>query len=325
MIFPAQFPMEQSACDLEKRLKLLESKTEEPEPRSKPFEPIKEDLFELAVVYHIANNLAGGLRTERFDNGKMLLKEGDEYYPVEAGDETGQRWSRRLFLVANGSDIAETLQQHQVIPPTARVTYKTISGPSDFMQYLNVVTAKKDLAVILDRDSQRVTRQHLDPNAPCFAQISTEDHLPLDFIADQGAVSLYDEDGCTNVGSRTNAAYKVSRGIEKDGEIHPIEVVLIKATAYNSLGFGLAVRMTADQIETFHFNYDPNAQGQFLDEKQKIVGILRTYQPDNRFRFTLASEDQVHLNSEARLCYSQGDKAGQVVYNQDLIARWDAA
>ena len=275
------------------------------------------DLFEVVIAYHIDKNLRAGLENEVVVDGQMQLMNGKGRKPVVLGEENGQNWYRRLFLVANGKDIAATLQEHEVIPKTARVSYQNVPNAQSLHDYLDIATTK-DGAVILDRESRRVTRQRLNPNAPSLESIVTEDCLPIDFITEDCSIELSGEDG-SNVGCRTDAGYKVSRGLNTDDGYHPIESFLIKGTAYNPLGFGSAARMSAEQIETFHFRYAPQAEGSFLDEEHNIIGVLRNYSPDEAGRYTLVHEEQVHLNQDNRLCYSCGDNSGQLVYQDRTV------
>ncbi len=279
---------------------------------------IDQDLFELAAVFHINHNLRMGLEDEIIEGGQMYLRKGRGLKPVTVGKEIGLDDYGRLLLIVNGSDIAKRLQGIKVVDPERDLRFRDISGINDFVGYLGYA-AFEDGAVIYDRDSGRVTRQILNPHAKGIESIISEEYLPPEIIDEDGELGFVAEDGGSRVGTRTSAAFKVSRGItDKDG-YHPVDAILIKGTVYNSLGFGLAARMSQDQIETFHFRYDPEAEGPFLDEAHKIIGVLRNYFPDATGRYALVHEQQVHLNLDNRLCYSCGEQSGQLVYQNKSL------
>jgi hypothetical protein len=270
-------------------------------------EKVDQELFESAVRYHIGN-LSRGLRSEYVKDGIMYFR-GEDHLDtaVPVGEENSQHWNRGLLFFFNGSDVVSNMKKVGMIPSDTPQNYERMWDICSFLEGTSSLK-KKDGAIIYDRNAKAYTKAKVNENAPAVRKIEggLESILPVNFVAEDCSKSIIDSEG-TNVGCRTQAAFKATRGFDgADGNYHHLYSILIKQTAYNPLGLGTVSYITDDSLDMFSFRHMPGKDMQYIALLYEIAGVHKSYQLSNK-RFRQTGEDIVHVNREGHLAYDNGE------------------
>jgi hypothetical protein len=195
-----------------------------------------------------------------------------------------------------------------MIPDHSTQNYQKVDDITDFFNYVSGLE-REDGAIVYDRRSKAYSLiNKVDENAAAVRKIEVglENLLPGNFITEDRSKPLVN-DGRSNIGCRTQAAFKTTRGFEgDDGQYRHIYAILIKQTAYNPLGLGTLSYITDDSLDMFSFRHIPDKNTEYIAPEQKIAGVHKIYELKNGL-YTQASEDIVHINGEGRLAYNNGD------------------
>jgi hypothetical protein len=269
---------------------------------------VDQELFESAVRFHI-KNLKRGISCENVKDGIMYFRgEDHKEIPVKSGDENGQHWNKGLLFFFNGSDIISCMKDAGMIPEHSIQNYKKVSDITDFFNYVSGLE-REDGAILYDRRSKAYSLVNkVDENAHAVRRIEggLERLLPDNFITEDGSKPLVNN-GKSNIGCRTQAAFKTTRGFDgADGGYRHIYAILIKQTAYNPLGLGTASYITDDTLDMFSFRHMPGKNAEYIVPGHSIAGVHKRYELKNGV-YTQAGEDIVHINREGKLAYNNGE------------------
>jgi len=104
-----------------------------------------------------------------------------------------------------------------------------------------------------------------------------DQQLPDDFLAYDGSVSK------ENVGGRTDTAMlaaKVMNSTPVNNEGSEVRVIIAKETPYANTKYGKVAEFgpQGSLCREFFLFYDPSHTGPFIDENEKLVGVVREYQ-----------------------------------------------
>jgi hypothetical protein len=262
-------------------------------------------LFESAVRFHI-KNLNRGVSCENVKDGVMYFRgEDHKEIPVQAGDENGQHWNEGLLFFFNGTDIVSQMRKVGMIPKGSWQNYKKVDDIPDFFKYVSDLE-REDGVIVYDRLSKAYSHiNKVDENAAAVRSIEggLERLLPANFITEDCSKPLFEE-GKSNIGCRTQAAFKTTRGFDgSDREYRHVYALLIKQTAYNKLGLGTMSYITDDTLDMFSFRHIAAGNSKYIDNKNKIAGVHKKYELRNGV-YTQMAEDLVHINAEGRLAYN---------------------
>jgi len=235
----------------------------------------KGDLFWWLVDYHCQVNLKEAspyIKAGVLDNKGGLYKEGrDAGCPYQG-----------VLVVANGSTLADRLVEDHVIHDEPD-EFVAVPARDHFFNYLNRQSTE-DGAYIFDGSNQRITTVgELNNNPRNFPRdFLTYSRIPRDFVSAGGQLPL------SMIGTKTRLAIKLPCAYDNT------EAFQIKRSRYGTLGMGKVTHFTKDGLEReFLFDYKPDSSGSFIDPKQGIVGLLRTYQRDGAGTLYRASEEIV--------------------------------
>ena len=232
------------------------------------------DLFSLLVEYHCKENLERCL--PHMEDGKVHLhgKALDERRLVR--DELHPGLENELYtgvlLVANGTTLIDRLSEGDIITDNLEdVHFEDVKDKEAFFRYLSLEQGN-DGAHIYDGVNKKIARIYeFNNNPPIQEKVSLNTMVPNDFLSSDSSVLP------RHVGVKTRLAIKMPLAYDHTATYQ------IKRTAYGNTGLGKVTHFGSQGLmEEFFFHYDPSSKGPFINEKQSIVGVYRSYERDEK-------------------------------------------
>lgn len=200
-----------------------------------------------------------------------------------------------IYLVYDGKEVLNTIAERltrKKNPLKEEVSTPTITS---FLE--QACSEKENTDVILAYNTAERTVTRIKSELRNYSEELDniiETHLPYNFVSTDGSISV---DG---VGSKTSSAALnadiLNKPIDKG-----LRVILTKETPYGYLGMGKLAEFGPDGLtREFFFEYAPEHKGQFIDEKNKIIGVLREY---GSSKTKPLSENYVSFNQQGEISY----------------------
>ncbi len=217
-----------------------------------------ERLFEWLISYHIERNLQACLphiRDGRFYQHGRPLAEGRENEHYQG-----------VLIVANGDTLFNRMIDAGMIEDGDHDAPVTVTSKEEFFGYLDGQD-NSDGAYIFDGVHSTFTRVNELHNGIARGLHSLVSHVPKDFAS-------YDEglDARRFLGTKTRLAIKIPYQFP---DVHALQV---KRSGYTDLGLGKVTKFNSSGLEgEFFLKADPESVGPFIDVRNSIVGVRRSY------------------------------------------------
>ncbi|MFA6460662.1 MAG: hypothetical protein WCV90_00210 [Candidatus Woesearchaeota archaeon] len=242
----------------------------------------KKGIFDAAVLY--LSSFASNPQKEE------PLKEGvSERHPGKLS--TGTIW------VYDGRTVLERAINQEVIVKRQGIR-DPINVPNlEDLAGLVRATPDADITYFVNTENKTVTPvkgqlRNYDRNEDLYAM---GQRLPDDFLSYDGSVPK------ENVGGRTDTAMLAAKVMNaapvSDGS--EVRVIIAKETPYANTEYGKIAEFGPEGLlyKEFFLKRDPTHTGPFVDETQKLVGVLREYKPSVSGPVELVQESYVSLES----------------------------
>ncbi|MBI4981396.1 hypothetical protein HZC30_07640 [Candidatus Woesearchaeota archaeon] len=226
----------------------------------------KENIFEAVIKYHFLN-LEDSLRY--FDNGKVrnfqgeVLIEGISENPHYSG----------AYLVYDGDTILDKVSQ-RIVRKNGIKESETVPTIEAFVDRLRDEN-DSDSVFLYNTEKQKITKVKGEFSNYCHEDLESllENALPKNFLSADGSMPVYE------VGTKTANAALTARVLNQRQD-YGVKTLVVKKTAYGELGMGKIAEFGKHGLtREFFFEYAPQHRGPFIDEKNKIIGVLREYGP----------------------------------------------
>lgn len=256
------------------------------------------EIFDLLIAYHTRSNLSRMI--DHIDSVTGTFKSPVDLADIAANSNFNEGidenpYTRGILIIANGRSTLDILAQEGFLlhQPRERIS---IPDRQAFFSYLDE-KGNKDGVLIYDTDNCIIMKAScLNNTHPRASDLDSKlkHYLPADFLDTAGRLDLGE-----NIGTKTRLGLTI-------GLAHPeLTVAGIKRTAYGGLSMPKVVQFGGHGLfREFFFkhapDYDPATTNvPFIDPKKKIIGIQRTYWPQNG-SVNLASE-QIRTPQQDRI------------------------
>jgi len=247
-----------------------------------------DELFSWLSQYHLDANIKPNLSS--IVNGQYFNSQNTK--PIEEGEENHQTYG--ALILADGDNLVRRLKKERIILDLSTPMFSPADNYDLFAGYLSN-NKKKDGAFVYDGKNMTITRisRYNNHSSPSMQEVreNYQQYMPANFIYEK-AGEMTPEDYDHDIGTKTDLAMVLPVShTREDSSVHSYQ---IKATAYNSLGFGKVAHFGPQGIvEELFFRYAPESEGLFACPEQKIVGIHRVYKREAGGRPKVASEKVV--------------------------------
>jgi hypothetical protein len=286
----------------------------------------KENIFEVMMVLHYRNLQAS---LPHFKEGEIL---DTDNLPLADGESAYYKGS---YLVYDGEKIIEKAAQRLIRGNALRESAQ-ITSIDDFVEKLmvkNPLSNKRkrkdaDIVHLYNTTNGQLTRvksefsneykkrrsvSEMFSSALNYFSYFSKNHpqssgklddllresLPANFVSPDSSVDAAD------VGSRTASAVLTAYSLNYNKD-QGVKTIIIREGPYGSLGMGKLAEFGKEGLtREFFFEYAPNHQGPFIDEKHQIIGVYREYKKQSSGKPPIpVLERIVHFNPNGEWLYS---------------------
>ena len=234
-----------------------------------PDQQEKLDLFWALGEYHYRYNLDNWLKNSKTNGTKVEARYGLD---LEEGASENP-YTKGFLVFENGDTLINRLKEDSIIIDRVIPPWQDLQGKDDFLDYvIGEQKRSRESAYVVDGKHGRITRvREFNNNIQSLSEVMYSEYLPDDFLSTTEHRDVDDPD--EGIGLKTRNAIRLALAFPGT-----VKTYQVKATPYGNAGMGVVAEYGADGlVRTLHFEYRPEEDLPFVDEKNKIVMFYREY------------------------------------------------